>query len=204
VTFGCFNNLAKITARVIAAWAGILLRVPHSRLLLKTHQLSDAATAARIQHVFAEHGVDPDRLELQGSSPHRAFLEQYNQIDLVLDPFPYSGGLTTCEALWMGVPTVTLPGDTFASRHSASHMSNAGLPDWIASGVDSYAAIAVARTQDLQALAPLRAGLRARVKASPLCDAPRFGRALGAALRTAWRAWCEEYALDRLAVPPGE
>jgi predicted O-linked N-acetylglucosamine transferase (SPINDLY family) len=204
ITFGCFNNLAKVTPRVIAVWAGILQRVPRSRLLLKTHQLSDPATAARIRQAFVAHGVDADRLELQGSSPHRVFLEQYNRIDIVLDPFPYSGGLTTCEALWMGVPTVTLPGEIFASRHSASHMSNAGLPDWVACDVGAYAAMAAAWAQDLPALASLRAGLRARVKTSPLCDAPRFGRALGAALRNVWQMWCEERTLDRLAVPLGE
>jgi protein O-GlcNAc transferase len=191
ITFGCFNNLAKITPHVIAVWAGILQRVPRSRLVLKTQQLSDTATATAIRQAFAAHGVDANRLELQPGSAHRAFLEQYNQIDLVLDPFPYSGGLTTCEALWMGVPTLTLPGESFASRHSASHMSNAGLPDWVAADVDSYAAIAVTRTQDLGALASLRGGLRARVKTSPLCDAPRFGRGLGAALRRAWQAWCD-------------
>ena len=117
---------------------------------------------------------------------------EYNDIDMVLDPFPYSGGLTTCEALWMGVPTVTFPGDFFASRHSLSHMSNVGLTDWVAHDVSSYIALAVAKAADLDALATLRAGLRTRVKASPLCDAPRFGRNLGAGLRQAWQAWCRQ------------
>ncbi len=126
VTFGCFNNLAKITPLVIATWARILRQVPDARLVLKTHQFSDAATAARILADFTAHGVAAARVALRGASRHRAFLGEYNQIDLVLDPFPYSGGLTTCEALWMGVPTVTLPGEIFASRHSASHLSNVG------------------------------------------------------------------------------
>jgi protein O-GlcNAc transferase len=108
----------------------------------------------------------------------------------VLDPFPYSGGLTTCEALWMGVPTVTLPGEIFASRHATSHISNVGLTDWVAANLAEYRQIAVAKASDIVVLADLRAGLRSRVKASALCDAPRFGRHLAAALRHAWADWC--------------
>jgi protein O-GlcNAc transferase len=193
VTFGCFNNLAKITPRVIATWAAILRRLPGARLILKTHQFSDAATAERVHAEFAAHGIAAARVELRGSSRHRAFLGEYNQVDIVLDPFPYSGGLTTCEALWMGVPTVTLPGEIFASRHSASHLSNVGLADWVATDLDLYIDLALARAADPAALATLRAGLRSRVKASPLCDAPRFGRHLGAALRHAWRDRCARH-----------
>ena len=189
-TFGCFNNLAKVTTRVIAAWAAVLHRVPQSRLVLKTHQLADAPTGERLHACFAAHGIDPARIALRGASRHRAFMAEYNDIDIVLDPFPYSGGLTTCEALWMGVPTVTLPGESFAARHSLSHLSNAGLTDWVAGDLPSYIAMAAARAADRDALAALRAGLRARVKASPLCDSARFGRNLGAALRHAWQEWC--------------
>jgi Flp pilus assembly protein TadD len=195
VTFGCFNNLAKITPRVIATWAEILRRIPDSRLILKTHQLSDRPTADGFLAAFTTLGIDGGRIELRGSSGHRAFMGEYGHIDIVLDPFPYSGGLTTCEALWMGVPTITLPGEIFASRHSASHMSNAGLPDWVVGSIEHYIGMAVARAADLGALADLRAGLRDRVRRSPLCDAPRFGRGLGAALRHAWRAWCAEGSL---------
>ena len=121
---------------------------------------------------------------------------QYGDVDIVLDPFPYSGGLTTCEALWMGVPAITLPGEIFASRHSASHMSNAGLPDWVTGSVDDYIEMAVARSCDCAALATLRAGLREKVRRSPLCDAPRFGRSLGTALRHSWRTWCAGRSLS--------
>ncbi|HVC59551.1 MAG TPA: tetratricopeptide repeat protein [Acetobacteraceae bacterium] len=190
VTFGCFNNLAKITPRVMATWAAVLRRVPRSRLVLKTHQFGDRPTADRVRAAFAAEGIAAARIELRGSSRHRAFMGEYGQIDIVLDPFPYSGGLTTCEALWMGVPTVTLPGEIFASRHSMSHLSNVGLSDWVARDEPDYVALAAAKAADLAALAALRAGLRARVKTSPLCDAPRFGRNLGTALRHAWRAWC--------------
>ena len=192
VTFGCFNNLAKITPRVIETWAEILRRIPNARLILKTHQLSDRPTADGFLADFAALGIAGDRVELRGSSGHRAFMAQYGDIDIVLDPFPYSGGLTTCEALWMGVPTIALPGEIFASRHSASHMSNAGLPDWLTGSVQEYIDMAVARAAETAALAQLRAGLRQQVRQSPLCDAPRFGRNLGAALRHTWRAWCAD------------
>ncbi len=191
VTFGCFNNLAKITPSVIATWGRILRDLPTARLVLKTHQFADPDTCDRVYAAFAEHGIEASRIELQGASGHRQFLAQYNRVDLVLDPFPYSGGLTTCEALWMGVPTLTLPGETFASRHSTSHMCNVGLADWVAADVDEYVALAALKAADLGRLAELRATLRPRMRASPLCDAPRFGRALGAALRQAWRDWCE-------------
>jgi protein O-GlcNAc transferase len=192
VTFGCFNNIAKLTPQLIETWARILHRLPTARLVLKTHQLSHAETVASLQASFAAVGIAADRLEMRGSSGHRMFLGEYNDIDLVLDPFPYSGGLTTCEALWMGVPTITCPGEIFASRHSLSHLSNAGLADWAVASVEDYVEMAIARTQDLPALAALRADLRERVRRSPLCDAQRFGRNLGNALRSAWR---DHYAL---------
>ncbi len=198
VTFGCFNNLAKITPRVIETWAEILRRLPTARLILKTHQLSDRPTADGFLAGFTALGVSSDRLELRGSSGHRAFMGEYGHVDMVLDPFPYTGGLTTCEALWMGVPTVTLPGEIFASRHSASHLSNAGLADWLVGSVPDYIEMVVARASDLAALAELRAGLRQKVRCSPLCDAPRFGRNLGTALRHAWKLWCAEQS-----DPPG-
>jgi protein O-GlcNAc transferase len=195
ITFGCFNNLAKITPRVIDTWAEILRRVPTARLILKTHQLSDTPTADGFLADFAALGILGDRIELRGSSGHRALMGEYGHVDIVLDPFPYSGGLSTCEALWMGVPTITLPREIFASRHSASHMSNAGLPDWVTGSVEAYIDMAVARTGDLAALTGLRVGLREKMRRSPLCDAPRFGQNLGIALRLVWREWCSERLL---------
>lgn len=188
ITFGCFNNLAKITPAAIEAWRTILTRMPTARLVLKTHQFSDRPTAARIRAAFGEAAA---RVETRGSSGHRAFMGEYNHIDIALDPFPYSGGLTTIEALWMGVPTVMVPGEIFAARHSFSHMSNAGLSGWAAADVAGYVDLAVGKASDIGALAALRAGLRARVKASPLCDGPSFGGNLGRALRGAWMEWCE-------------
>lgn len=192
VTFGCFNNLAKVTPEVVRTWAAVLAVVPGSRLLLKAPQLDDPVLLAHVRERLALAGIDLDRVAFHGASAHRAHLAAYGNIDIALDPFPYSGGLSTCEALWMGVPTVTLPGRSFASRHTLSHQENAGLSGWSAASPDEYVALAARWASDRDGLAALRAGLRAQVARSPLCDAPRFGRSLGAALRHAWRTWCEE------------
>jgi protein O-GlcNAc transferase len=190
VTFGCFNNFAKVTPQVIRTWASILSRVPSAKLVLKTHLFTDGPSTDKCQQAFTALGIDHSRVDLRGPSGHRAFLTEYNDIDVALDPFPYSGGLSTCEALWMGVPTITLPGETFASRHSASHLSNVGLADWITNSLEDYVEAAVTRANDIPALAQLRSGLREQVRRSPLCDAPRFGVSFGYALRQAWQAWC--------------
>jgi predicted O-linked N-acetylglucosamine transferase (SPINDLY family) len=192
VTFGCFNSLAKLTPLVVATWARLLRALPDARLVLKSHPLDDAATRARVHAAFAAHAVASERIVLRGRSPHRAFLAAYGEVDLALDPFPYAGGLTTCEALWMGVPVATIAGETFSSRHSTSHLSNVGLADWVADDPDGYVKLVLRKTADAAALARLRAGLREQVRASPLCDAPRFGRHLGEALRAAWQDWCEQ------------
>ena len=192
VTFGCFNNLAKVTHEVVATWAAVLAAVPGSRLVLKAPQLDDPALPPQVRARLTSAGLDTDRILLRGASAHRDHLASYAEIDIALDPFPYSGGLSTCEALWMGVPTITLPGRSFASRHTLSHQENAGLSGWAAASPDEYVALAARWASDLDGLAALRAGLRPKVASSPLCDAPRFGRSLGAALRHAWRTWCLE------------
>ena len=174
VTFGCFNNPAKITPQAIEVWARILRRLPGARLVLKFKGWNDSGVARRFAEMFAAQAIDPGRLEFLGYSPHAELLAEYNRIDLALDPFPYSGGLTTCEALWMGVPVVTCPGETFASRHSLSHLSNVGLTETIARDLDEYVELAVSLASDLPRLAALRAGLRQRMAASPLCDGKRF------------------------------
>jgi protein O-GlcNAc transferase len=191
VTFGCFNNLTKVNSSVVALWADLLAQLPEARLMLKTHQLDDAGMRSQYADLFASHGVDPGRVNFQGRSPHRALLLAYNEIDIALDPFPYSGGLTTLESLWMGVPVVTKRGDRFAARHSASHLTAAGLPELIAPDPAGYVATARGLAENLQCLAELRSGLRARMAASPLCDGARFARNLEAAYRAIWRNWCE-------------
>jgi protein O-GlcNAc transferase len=185
VTFGCFNNPAKITSHVIGAWARILGRLPDSRLVLKFKGWNDPGVVRRYTEMFVAHGIDLGRLKFLGYSPHEELLAEYNRIDLALDPFPYCGGLTTCEALWMGVPVVTFPGETFAGRHSLSHLSNVGLTETIAQDLAEYEELAVSLAGDMPRLAALRAGLRERVVASPLCDGKRFANNLAAILRDA-------------------
>jgi predicted O-linked N-acetylglucosamine transferase (SPINDLY family) len=190
-TFACFNNPAKITPRAIDVWAAILCRLPGARLVLKFKGWNDRGVARRCADLFAARGIDPGRLEFLGSSPHEELLAEYRRVDLALDPFPYSGGLTTCEALWMGVPVITCPGETFASRHSLSHLSNVGLTETIAGDLDQYVERAVSLASDLPRLAALRAGLRERMAASPHCDGRRFAAALVSILRGVWEQQAE-------------
>ncbi len=174
VTFSSFNNLAKINASVIATWAKILNRVANSRLALKYRWLNDPTVQNRLQTEFEAHGVSGDRLEFSGWQPHAEMLARYQTIDIALDTYPFVGGATTCEALWMGVPVVTFPGETFAGRHSFSYLMNAGCPDLVARSIDDYIELAVRLAHDLPGLARLRAQLRDQMHRSPLCDAPRF------------------------------
>ena len=190
VTFGSFNNPAKITPEVVELWSKILRRVSGSRLVLKYLGVDIPSVTRRFTEMFAQRGVDSTRLELLGGSGHEELLQQYQRIDVALDPFPYSGGLTTCEALWMGVPVVTCPGETFASRHSLSHLSNVGLTETIAADRDEYVEIAVRLAADLPRLAGIRARLRQQMADSPLCDGRRFAANLMDVLRGAWRPWC--------------
>ena len=132
VTFGSFNKPAKINPLVVQAWAAILRRVPRSRLVIRHQGFEAGSVRRRYESLFAGQGIESDRLELLGRATHADLLSEYQRIDLALDPFPYSGGLTTCEALWMGVPVITCPGETFASRHALSHLSNVGFPGTVA------------------------------------------------------------------------
>jgi predicted O-linked N-acetylglucosamine transferase (SPINDLY family) len=154
-----------------------------ARLLLKGPGFDDRATIERLCGQFERAGIDRARLILEGPSPPQQFLATYQRIDVALDPTAYSGGLTTMEALWMGVPVVSLPGSRFTSRHSATHLSAIGLDDWIVADPDAYIARALDAVADPHALSSLRAGLRERMARSPLCD----GRALAAQIETLCR-----------------
>jgi predicted O-linked N-acetylglucosamine transferase (SPINDLY family) len=183
VTFGSFNNPAKVAPEVVALWARILNRVPGSRLLLKYQGFDDPGTRRHYHELFARHGANADRLMLEGGAPHAELLACYGRVDIALDPI-YNGGLTTCEALWMGVPVVTCPGETFPRRHALSHLSNVGLHETIARDANHYVELAVAQAGDLPRLADLRAGLRQRMAASPLCDGPRFATQFARLIRS--------------------
>lgn len=186
VTFGSFNTLSKLSDEVVALWAEVLHAVPSSRLLCKALQLEWAVARERLLARFAQHGIAPDRLLLQGPSSRQEYLSTYHQVDIVLDPFPFTGATTSVEGLWMGVPVLTLQGDRMVAHQGESLLHNLDLTDWIARDRAHYVALAAAKAADLDALAVLRQGLRARLLASPLCDAARFSRHLSDAL---WRIW---------------
>lgn len=178
ITFGSFNNHIKTSSRTIALWARLLQAVPGSRLLLKTKALGAPETRARLLAQFAEAGVGADRLLLEGAAPRAELLASYNRIDLALDPTPYGGGITTAEALWMGVPTISLRGETWVGRVTESILAAAGLPELAVATEADYVALAASLAQDAARLRSLRAGLRAQVEASPLCDGAGFTRDL--------------------------
>lgn len=192
ITFGCFNNLTKINDAVVALWARVLHAVPGSRLLMKTKQLNGPAVRQSMLDRFARHGIKQEQLILESAAPRAVLLARYGQVDIALDPFPYPGGTTSVESLWMAVPVLSLAGDRFLSHMGESILQNAGLPDWIAADADDYVAKAVAHTSDLQKLAALRSGLRQQVLASPLFDAPRFAHHFENAMRDIWTTWCRQ------------
>ncbi len=198
-TFGCFNRPAKLNTDVGRAWARILAEVPDSRILMVYGGLGETSTREAIHRVLGEGGVPAERVELVGEGEQIKLLQAYGEVDLALDPFPYSAGVTTLEAMWMGVPTVTFVGDTFAGRHSAAHLTAAGLGSFCAPSVDDYVAMAVDWTRRRDELAQLRAGLRDRVAASPLCDPPRFANNLSHELMRLWTEWCAAKAAGNAA-----
>jgi predicted O-linked N-acetylglucosamine transferase (SPINDLY family) len=190
VTFGTFNNVLKVNRQVVQVWAELLRRVPNSRLRLRSHPLSNASVRAELQRQFEAEGIPAERIELHPGGPRREILAAYNEIDIALDPFPYGGGTTTIEALWMGAPVVSLRGDRFSGRVSESMLNAIGLPGLVLDDIELYLAKACELAADLPRLALVRGALRELVERSPLCDAPRFAQALEAAFRQMWRSWC--------------
>ena len=190
VTYGCFNNLAKINDAVIDAWSRILHADATSRLFLKSKQLAARDLRETVATRFGRHGIPKDRLVLEEPSSYADYLAAYGRVDISLDPFPFPGGTTTSESLWMGVPVVTLEGERFISHQGESLLHAAGLPEWIARSGKDYVDMALAAASARDALASTRAGLRAKVGQSPLFDAPRFARHLESAWRGMWREWC--------------
>ncbi|MEX3935915.1 tetratricopeptide repeat protein [Paraburkholderia phymatum] len=185
-TFGYFGKLAKISEATVAVWARLLNAVPESRLFLKAQHL-DAPHASETMYArFASHGIDASRLFFEGRSPRAAYLNAYRRVDIALSPFPYPGGTTTAEALWMGVPVVCLRGERFLSHICESILHSAGLSDWIAASADEYIAKAASYASNIEQLRVLRGQLRAQLLASPLCDAARFAQNLEDALHGMW------------------
>jgi predicted O-linked N-acetylglucosamine transferase (SPINDLY family) len=189
VTFGNFQNLAKLNDAVLSLWARVLTALPNARLRLQNKQLADAEVRQQLGQRLQRVGIGVDRVTMHGPQPREAYLAAHGEVDLILDTFPFPGGTTTCESLWMGVPTLTLAGDRLIGRQGASLLAAAGLSDWIAPDPEQFVVQAVARANDLPALAALRTGLRAQVLASPLFDAPGFATNFASALWAMWQRW---------------
>ena len=181
IVFASFNRLAKLNANVVAAWSAILQRTPGSRLHLGARLLDDAATRVHTLERFAAHGIDADRLVLNGQRPYAELLAAYRSVDIALDPFPFSGCTTTCDALFMGCAVVALPGETFVSRQSASLLWRLGKDEWVAHDRADYVERAVATAANVRVLRSLRGALREAVLAR-LCDARSQARDFAAAL----------------------
>ena len=188
ITFGSFNNVSKITPEVIKTWSKILHAVPTSRLVLKLPNLDSNTTY--YHELFMQEGIAKERTEFYQRLPSMEdHLGLYNAIDISLDPFPYNGATTTCEALWMGVPVVTLLGDRHAGRVGASILSNVGLTDFIAHDINSYIDLAVEMSANTSYLQKIRAGLRERMQSAPLCDALSFASDVETAYQNMWRKY---------------
>jgi protein O-GlcNAc transferase len=188
LTFGSFNNIPKLTPSTIRLWSAVLKAVPGARLLLRAPSFKDEGAVARMRRLFAAEGIAPDRLTFRGPVGLDLMMQAYAEIDIALDPTPYCGGTTTLQALWMGVPVLTLRGGHFVSRMGASFMTVAGLPDWIAEDAAAYVRTAAGAARDRAALLTLKAGLRERLLARPGWDADRYARDFGQALRAMWEA----------------
>jgi predicted O-linked N-acetylglucosamine transferase (SPINDLY family) len=193
VTFGSFNNPSKYSDATLNAWAELLRRMPAARLLLKGLPFTDPATQDRYRARLVERGIAPERITILGWAPERAgHLAQYREVDVALDPFPYNGTTTTCEALWMGVPVVCLRGERHSGRVGASLLAAVGFEELVAKDVETYIDIAVRLAHDKQRLIDLSGSLRTKMAGSPLCDAHGFARKMERAYRSMWRRWCED------------
>jgi predicted O-linked N-acetylglucosamine transferase (SPINDLY family) len=191
ITFGSFNKFSKISSKSFLLWTAILNKIPNSHLILKSIALSDSSTRNYALDKFAEGGIEKNRIKLYSWLPSiREHLELYNRIDIGLDTFPYNGTTTTCEAMWMGVPVITLAGKSHASRVGVSLLSNLGLPELIATTPEEYVAKAIDLARDLEKLQSLRKCLRDMMSRSPLTDAQKFTCNLEEAYRKMWRNWC--------------
>ena len=188
VTFGCLNNFCKASPEALDLWIQLLRGLPKSRLIL---QAGEGSHRQRVRDLLERQGMDAGRVKFVGWVPLPEYFKRYEQIDVGLDPFPCNGGTTTCDALWMGVPVVTLAGRTAVGRGGVSVLRNVGMPELIAETPQQYVQIATDLAGDLPRLGELRRTLRARMQASPLMDAERFARNIEAAYRQMWRNWCE-------------
>ncbi len=190
ITFGCFNNSNKINNEVVCVWAEILRQVPGSRLLLKAKGWGAVERRRQCEQAFKAEGIDLARIELCGWSDYKTMLKQYHAVDIALDPFPFSGGLTSCDALFMGVPVITYAGEWLVSRQTASYLTQMGVTALIADNKAAYIDIAVKLSQNREQLNAVRMNLRERMQTSPLCDSKGFTQQLENAYQDIWQRWC--------------
>jgi predicted O-linked N-acetylglucosamine transferase (SPINDLY family) len=189
ITFGCLNNFCKINASVLKLWAQVLKAIDHSQIMIRT---AEGTHRQRTLGLLEQEGITPDRVTFVASQPRPQYLELYHRIDIGLDTFPYNGHTTSLDSFWMGVPVITLVGQTVVGRAGLSQLTNLGLPELIGQTPEQYVGLAAELAGDWPRLAELRATLRARMQKSPLMDAPRFARNVEAAYRAMWRRWCEQ------------
>ena len=192
ITFGSANKLSKMTPFVMRLWAEVLKRLPESRLFMRADAFRDAATRKELERFFGEEGIDASRLAFYPWGSMQEYLEFFNQVDIVLDTFPFNGGTTTCHSLWMGVPVVSLAGRTSVSRVGSSVLRNVGLGELAAETSDEFVEAAVKLAGDKARLETLRSSLRARIEKSPLRDERAFVQQLEDGYRQMWRNWCDQ------------
>ena len=191
VTFGSFNNFNKLSDRTLRAWSALLSAVPDAQLILRSSGQYHEGLVENLEGRLTNAGIDRARVRIDRKiTDYAAHLRSYDEIDIALDPFPYNGGTTTVEALYMGAPVLVRAGDRYVAHMGESILHNAGLPEWIAPNEAAYPQLGARLAADIPALAALRAGMRERLLGSPLFDAPRFARNLEEAIRGMWRVWC--------------
>ncbi len=201
ITFGSFNSAGKITSHMLERWAAVLTALPTARLLIA--DVRNARRQAALQAAFEAHGIEAGRVTYLPRTGIQEYFATYNRVDIALDTYPYGGGTTTFDALWMATPVVTAVGELPASRSAASLLQALALDEWVAPSIDAYVQLAIARARDTEALIRLRTELRQRLAASPLMDAPRFARDFEACLRTAWREHCAQSPAAPVSPVPG-
>jgi len=192
ITFGSFNNYPKLNAKVIEVWSKILLSVKGSKLLVKNRQLESSYMREQLMQRFIDQKISPERIMMEGASPRARYFNDFNKIDIALDPFPFPGGTTTIDCLWMGVPVVNLAGNTFISRQGETIMKNIGLSDWISYSENEYVALAKKKSSDINSLVKIKRDLRARIEDSPVMNTELFARNLGNAFQEMWQIYLKE------------
>ena len=188
VVFGSFNNVMKLSPLTLDLWSRVLLAVPASRLLLKAPSLRDPSVVSRFRSLFADRHIDPNRLEFQGPTELSQMMQTYGQIDIALDPSPYNGGTTSLQALWMGIPLVSLLGGNFVSRMGGSFLQSLGRPEWLAHTSDDYVKIAGDLACQVEDLRQSRLHLREQMAASPLCNMDHYAKNFQALLERMWQS----------------